>query len=85
MIENSKENQRIAFQIMKPSTLKPGFLDFDIARPLVNIDRKKNMGHPQLSFQQDCRSLWQKGPVTMHHIVLQCLLVTDACMGIWMW
>ena len=72
---------------MEQSTLNPGFLDFYIVRPLANIDhvdRRKIMGHPQLSFQQDCRSFWQKEPVTMHHIVLPCILVTDACRGIWM-
>ena len=51
----------------------------------VHVSRKKIMGHPQLSFQQDCRSFWQKEPVKLYHIVLLCLLVTGAFMGIWMW
>ncbi len=66
---------------MKQNTLNPGSLDFYIDGPLVHIDREKSMGHPQLSFQQDCRSFWQKEPVTLHHIVLPCLLVTDAFPG----
>ena len=75
----------LTFYLMKQNTLNPGFLDFHIDVPLVHVAKKKIMGHPQLSFQQDCRSFWQKEPVTMHHIVLPCLLVTDAFMEIWMW
>ena len=64
--------------------LCPGYLDFYIGEPLVHNGRKKIMGHLQLSFQQDCRSFWQE-LVTLHHIVLPCLLMTDAFMEIWMW
>ncbi len=45
---------------MKQNSLNPGFLDFYIGGPLVQIGRKEIMGHPQLFFQQDCRSFWQK-------------------------
>ena len=70
---------------MKQNSLNPGFLDFYIGGPLVQIGRKKIMGHPQLFFQQDCRSFWQKELVTLHDMILPCLFVTDAFMGIWMW
>ena len=74
MIENSKKNQRKCHN-SRPTLLSSQILwIFTLHNPGVPFPRKKTGGQPQLLFQKDCRSFWQKGLLPTYFMYFKILL-----------